>query len=277
MKYSESFIQNILLTSTSGSPFSLKRNYNLLTIFNVSWGFFKEGEADILTVTNNYELIEGEIKCTFYDFLSDDKKKPEIMEERKRKLARKYYIIPIEIYREHENEIFEKLCERKCGLVLVNGTSCNTIYPAPDFDNDYTIDLNQFFKLVKLTCYRQNRLDFNDVLEFKEYIGDFMDFNKIIEEVKENKKEINYNEKPKDWQELCKMFKEKFKGTIQIIDKYTRAGFDGKQAIFIQTMKSGEGLLFCENGYVLDTIKRSIIAMLNVQQIWEIIKILNRK
>lgn len=87
------------------------------------------------------------------------------------------------------------------------------------------------------------------------------------------KKDIVDDNSPQDWKELCKMYKETFNGKIHVIDKYTRPGFDGKQAIFIQTMNAGEGLIFCENGYVLDTITRSVIAMLNVKQIWKIIKI----
>lgn len=158
MNYSEEYIQRTLLTATSGSPFSLKRNYNLLTIFNLSWGFFTYGEADIITITNNYKVIEGEIKCTYRDFLNDSKKNPLIFEERKKKLQYKYYVLPLDLYKQYENEIFKILCERQCGLVTVNGIYCKTVFPGPEYDNDYTINLNQFFKLAKLVCYRQRGL-----------------------------------------------------------------------------------------------------------------------
>lgn len=167
MNYSEEFIQRVLLDAPSGSPFSLKRSYNLLTIFNLSWGFFRYGEADIITVDNKYKLIEGEIKCSYRDFLNDDKKNPKIMEERKKKLECKYYILPLDVYKQYENEIFQKVCQRKCGLVVVNGIYCNTIFPAPPFENDYTINLNQFFKLAKLACYRQHGCINENELNFK--------------------------------------------------------------------------------------------------------------
>ena len=165
MIYTEQYIQRILLTTTSGSPFSLKRDYNLLTIFNLSWGFFKYGEADIVTIRDDYSLIEGEIKCTYRDFLNDDKKNPEIWEERKKKLWGKYYIIPKDIYNKYSDEIFNICCKRKCGLITINGTQTIIVWNAPEL-SDYTIDLNKFNKLVKLTCYRQ--CESKELLEFKE-------------------------------------------------------------------------------------------------------------
>ena len=73
---------------------------------------------------------------------------------------------------------------------------------------------------------------------------------------------------PKDWNELCEMYKNKYKENIGIIEKYTRPGFDGKQCIFIQTLKSGEGIFFVENGYLIESKYNEIIVMLNIQQMW---------
>lgn len=91
--------------------------------------------------------------------------------------------------------------------------------------------------------------------------------------VKENYKKDTSNEKLiKDWNELCKLYKNKYKQKISIIEKYTRPGFDGKQCIFVQTLKTGEGFLFVENGYVLETLNRTIIACLNMNQMWNAIQ-----
>lgn len=97
--------------------------------------------------------------------------------------------------------------------------------------------------------------------------------NNLINIVQNNYKKDTSKEKLiKDWNELCKLYKDKYKQKISIIEKYTRPGFDNKQCIFIQTLKTGEGFLFVENGYVIETLNRTVIACLNMNQMWNAIQ-----
>jgi len=77
--------------------FSNKKN--IITIPNVSYGFFIWGEADILTLTKSKYLIEGEIKTTLSDLKKDAKKKKwnVWLDRWKKDIKRHWYIIPTEI------------------------------------------------------------------------------------------------------------------------------------------------------------------------------------
>lgn len=71
-----------------GNPYKLRQ---YMYVPNVSWGFFKEHEADLVGFSNAGVLTEYEIKRSWRDFLNDFKKKSYHEDNR---IAALYYVVP---------------------------------------------------------------------------------------------------------------------------------------------------------------------------------------
>ena len=94
---SEKFSKTKLLTKLSvkdieemivGNPYKLRQ---YMYVPNVSWGFFREHEADLVGFSNAGVLTEYEIKRSWHDFLADYKKKSYHEDDR---ISRLYYVVP---------------------------------------------------------------------------------------------------------------------------------------------------------------------------------------
>lgn len=86
--------------ATRQSVFSSSKN--LIVIPNVSYGFFSWGEADLIAVTKNKYIVEGEIKSSLSDLKKDRSKNKwgSALDLWQKQIKRHYYIIPAEIYKE---------------------------------------------------------------------------------------------------------------------------------------------------------------------------------
>lgn len=77
------------------SVFSSKKN--TIVIPNVSYGFFTWGEADLIAVTKNGYIIEGEIKASLSDLKKDNEKRKWKSPKWVKEIKKHYYIIPKDI------------------------------------------------------------------------------------------------------------------------------------------------------------------------------------
>lgn len=75
------------IQSAIARTFNIRKN---VFIPNVSWGYFKTHEADLLGIENHY-LVEYEIKRSWEDFLADFKKHTTHFEG---KVFKFYYVVP---------------------------------------------------------------------------------------------------------------------------------------------------------------------------------------
>lgn len=154
-RLTEKDIFRYMANARSGSPFSLNRKSVLLTLRNVSSGFFDWGEADILTVDSNFTLIEGEIKISIADFRNDFKKEPLIWKERQQKLHSKYYIMPEYLFKKHEAEITGKCEGLGVGVITIAYSYEIFVVIASKTISDYKIHDGEYRKLARLACFRQ--------------------------------------------------------------------------------------------------------------------------
>lgn len=160
MNNNELAIFRYLLLNQKKNPFSLFNTNVLCCTHNISSGFWKEGESDILAIDKDFHIFEGEIKVSIEDFRRDFKKDIEIWKERKKYLYAKYYIMPTELFKNNEDEIFNTIVEfnRKyfvTGLITVDYGGTNIIYGSQI--SDYRIDLIKLSKLIRLQSFRQLR------------------------------------------------------------------------------------------------------------------------
>lgn len=72
--------------------FGIREN---IIVPNVSWGFFKTHEADMIVISKSGYMTEVEIKRSYADFLADFKKTTNHFEGKVDKL---YYCVPASIY-----------------------------------------------------------------------------------------------------------------------------------------------------------------------------------
>lgn len=166
MNNNELAIFRALLLGKRRNPFSLFDKDTLLCTYNISNGFWKFGESDILAISKDYHIYEGEIKVSIEDFRKDFKKSSEIWEERKKYLYAKYYIIPTKLFKSNEEEIFNKLVEFNrtyfvAGLITVDYDGANIVYGSKI--SDYRIDLISLSKLIRLQSFRQLRAVESDI------------------------------------------------------------------------------------------------------------------
>lgn len=167
MNNNELAIFRALLLERRRNPFSLNDKDNLLCTYNISSGFWQYGESDVLAITKDFHIYEGEIKVSIEDFRKDFKKNPEIWQERKKYLYAKYYIMPTELFKKNEEEIFNRLVEFNrtyfvTGLMTVDYNGANIVYGSQI--SDYRIDLIKLSKLIRLQSFRQLRAVESDII-----------------------------------------------------------------------------------------------------------------
>lgn len=160
MNNNELAIFRYLLLNQKKNPFSLFNTNVLCCTHNISSGFWKEGESDILAIDKDFHIFEGEIKVSMEDFRKDFKKDPNIWEERKRFLAYKYYIFPKELYDAHQKEMFDTVVNftrtvMPTGIITVGKNHLEIMHSSQI--SDYRIDLIKFFKLCRIMSFRQLR------------------------------------------------------------------------------------------------------------------------
>ena len=137
---------------------------------NVSWGYFKTHEADLVMISKEGYMTEFEIKRSWSDFLADFKKTTNHFEN---KVAHLYYVVPESIKdksREYiEQHEFPEPYNRKSyrnyppvGLLYysewLHVWEClrapHLARFTEDNDQDYKLYLEEQIKLMRLGCMR---------------------------------------------------------------------------------------------------------------------------
>ena len=99
--------------------FAIARHFGVIDkiiVPNISWGFFRTHEADLLIMSKTGYLTEVEIKRSYNDLLADFKKTTSHYEG---KVEHMYYAVPVSIADKSWKAITESFCGQtvKCGLL----------------------------------------------------------------------------------------------------------------------------------------------------------------
>lgn len=90
------------LGGPKSSKFSVRNNF--LSVPNVSWGFLKGYEADLLVVNKNYYVYEVEVKVSAADFRADMKKMKWRVNRSNDLIKRFYYAMPETLWEKVKDE-----------------------------------------------------------------------------------------------------------------------------------------------------------------------------
>jgi hypothetical protein len=139
---------------------------------NVSWGYFKTHEADLLMISKQGYLTEFEIKRSYSDFLADFKKAGTHFEG---KVAHLYYVVPESIKDKCwaylvEHEFPEPYTQSRfvkgrppvglmyymedCGVIFEPHRAPHLARYTHSNDNDYKLYLEEQIAIMRLGCLR---------------------------------------------------------------------------------------------------------------------------
>lgn len=137
---------------------------------NVSWGYFKTHEADLLSISNNNYLTEYEIKRSYADFLADFKKTTTHFEC---KVSQFYYVVPESIAEKCWNFIKEYefaepynkeknfdrppvglLSYNEEGIIKLEHGAQKLYHYTNSYEKDYKLFLEEQNTLLRLGCMR---------------------------------------------------------------------------------------------------------------------------
>lgn len=136
-----------VLVCGNNSIFSFKKYYS---IPNVSYGFFKDREVDLLVVSKANYLTEIEIKISLSD-LKKDSEKFKFQKERSNLIKDFYYAMP--------EKLWDKIKDNPpipeyAGVIVVTNKSAKLIRKSQSYNKAKKITDLQLMKLYRLSSFR---------------------------------------------------------------------------------------------------------------------------
>ena len=144
--------------------FAIARRFGVrdnIIVPNVSWGFFRTHEADLLIMSKKGYLTEVEIKRSYNDLLADFKKTTSHYEG---KVEHMYYAVPVSIAEKSWKAITESFYGQtvKCGLITYNESGfAKIVVAAPSISSiwnrkkqDHRLSLEEQLQLSRLGVLR---------------------------------------------------------------------------------------------------------------------------